>query len=311
MTQYQIEADNGLTNANVVVGIPCYNEEDAIARVIVGLSGIADKIIVCDDGSDDMTADIARALGCQVIRHERNMGKGVAMRSLFKAARQTDADVFVTIDGDGQHSPADIPRLVMSVLSKGCDIAIGSRYVGNSSDMPVYRRFGSKVLNSVINKSFKISVKDTQSGLRAYSKEAIAKISTSEDGMAVDTEILAKASSLGMRVKEFPAKISYGGSKTSTKDPVSHSAEVLGSTIKFLSIGHPLKFYGVAAVIFFVSSVLIGVWTVFNYLHTGILPLGLTLITISLFIISGILAAIAIIIFSLTTVVRELHQHKL
>jgi glycosyltransferase involved in cell wall biosynthesis len=294
-------------DARVVVGIPCFNEEKAIAKVVLQLKGLADEIIVCDDGSQDMTTDIALALGCKVITHERNMGKGAALRSLFLAAREELADVFVTIDGDGQHDVEDIPTLIEAIRRGACDVAIGSRFEKrkHSEEMPQYRRLGSKILNSLVKKTTKIKANDTQSGLRAYSRSAMFSITPGEHGIAVDTEILALAANQGMRVKEFPATIRYKGLETSSQNPVSQSLEVVSGAIKYVSIRHPLKFYGIPALFFFFFSMGLAIWTAVVFDGMGHLPFGPTVATISAFMLSIVLGAVAIILFTLTTVVRE------
>ena len=103
-------AVNG-SNLLVVAGIPAFNEEKTIASVVLGAQKFAHVVVVCDDGSTDLTGEIAERLGAVVVRHERNAGYGAAVQSLFGRARALKADVFVTLDGDGQHDPAEIPRL--------------------------------------------------------------------------------------------------------------------------------------------------------------------------------------------------------
>lgn len=294
--------------SKVVVGIPCYNEERSIAKVVLQARAFADEIIVCDDGSTDMTADIAKSLGAMVIRNERNLGKGVALRNLFLSSRETDAAVLVTIDGDGQHDCRDIPNLVFQVLKNGCDIAIGSRFRSSedSSEMPKYRKVGSSVINSVVRKTVKTPVKDTQSGLRAYSKKALALILPGEHGFAVETEILHLAAQAHLKVEEFPSKIKYKDlDSTSTQNPVPHSIEVIVSTIKYVSLRHPLTFYGLASLASMLVATGFGIWTAIEYNLNHGLPFGPALATVGFFIISIILAAIAIILYSLTTIVRE------
>ena len=95
----------------VVVGIPAYNEEKTIAKVVIQAKKHSDSVMVCDDGSTDATGEIAKELGAMVITHDRNMGKGEALRSLFVEARKIGADALVTLDADGQHDPNEIPAV--------------------------------------------------------------------------------------------------------------------------------------------------------------------------------------------------------
>jgi glycosyltransferase involved in cell wall biosynthesis len=298
---------NKLVSSKIVVGIPCYNEEKTIAKIILQLKGVADQVLVCDDGSSDMTADIALALGARVISHGRNMGKGAALRSLFLEARETDADVFVTIDGDGQHDLLDIPKLASPILKGECDIVVGSRFSDpkDSSEMPKSRKFGSKILNSLISQSTGTSTIDTQSGFRAYSMNAVAKITPGEQGMGVDTEILGLAKSQGMKLMEVPTTIRYKNLETSKQNALSHFLDVIASTLKFTSLRHPLQFYGVPALVLFVISIIAAADTLVFYSSTGHLPFGPTILATTTFIMSMILGAVAIMLFSLTTLMRE------
>ncbi|MGB9774852.1 MAG: glycosyltransferase family 2 protein, partial [Bacteroidota bacterium] len=150
----------------VVAGIPAFNEERTIASVVLKAQRYVDKVVVCDDGSTDMTGEIAERLGAEVIRHERNLGYGAAIGSLFRRARELSADVLVTLDADGQHNPAEIPRVVKPVVDCEADVVIGSRFVDErfSSVMPWYRRAGVQFITKLVNGSAKHGVKDAQSG---------------------------------------------------------------------------------------------------------------------------------------------------
>lgn len=204
-----------------------------------------DEVLVCDDGSADMTAAIAEKLGARVIRHERNMGKGEAFRSLFSACRDMGADVMITLDGDDQHDPGEIPKLVEPLANDQADIVIGARFHGGNTNIPTHRKVGNKLLNAVTVDG----ISDTQSGFRAYNKKAIAAIRPTESGMGVDSEILMDASKLGLRILEVPVSVQYGIGKTSTHNPIYHTVDVLTSAIKLTSIRHPMTFYGIPGMV--------------------------------------------------------------
>jgi glycosyltransferase involved in cell wall biosynthesis len=295
-------------HAKIVVGIPCYNEENTIAKVVARIPKIVNEIIVIDDGSSDMTASIASALNCRVISHPRNLGKGAAMRSLFLEARRVGADVLITLDGDGQHDVTDIPNILSPILKGECDIAIGARLNPDScSDMPRYRKMGTVILNSVINSVYNgLSVRDTQSGFRAYNKKAFSKIMPGEESIGVDTEILAIAANLGLRISEYPTKIKYNGLETSTHNPIRHSLDVILTTLKIFSLHHPLMFYGVTSLAFFISSLIAGLWTLAVFERTGKLLLNFAFMTVACFVISSVMIGIGILIFSLKTAIREI-----
>ena len=288
----------------ITIGIPAYNEEKNIAKIIIKLKKITDSIIVCDDGSSDMTSEIAKNLGVIVISHKKNMGYGAAIRAIFEKSAEIGSDILVTFDADGQHRIEDVSRVLHPLENSEADIVIGSRFLGKQSNVPNYRKLGIKVITQVTNSSIKTKLTDSQSGFRAYSKQVLSKISLSEIGMGISTEILIKASSKGLRITEVPITILYSGD-TSTHNPVSHGTSVLFSTIKFTSIEHPLKFYGIPSVIFLTIGVIFTSLAVQYYVDVGRLNTDLTLIGAGTILVGIILLISAILLYSLVSVVRE------
>ncbi|MDA4122238.1 MAG: glycosyltransferase family 2 protein [Thaumarchaeota archaeon] len=284
--------------------MPAFNEERTIGKVVVGAQQYVDEVIVCDDGSKDMTAVIAEKLGARVIRHESNMGKGEAFRTLFAASRDMRADIMVTIDGDDQHDPADIPRLVEPLENGDADIAIGARFHGNNKGIPTHRRVGNKLLNAVTLSG----VSDTQSGFRAYDKKAIETLRPSEAGMGVDSEILMDASRQGLRLMEVPVSVKYGIGKTSTHNPIYHTVDVFTSAIKLTSIRHPMTFYGIPGLIITLFGVYFVAHAYFLFLNgQNITNLVLTyaLMGFSVGIFGLFTFFTGIILFTLSTVLRK------
>ena len=288
----------------ITIGIPAYNEEKNIAKIIIKLKKITDSIIVCDDGSSDMTSEIAKNLGVIVISHKKNMGYGAAIRTIFEKSAEIGSDILVTFDADGQHRVEDVSRVLRPLENSEADIVIGSRFLGKQSNVPNYRKLGIKVITQVTNSSLKTKLTDSQSGFRAYSKQVLSKISLSEIGMGISTEILIKASSKGLRITEVPITILYSGD-TSTHNPVSHGTSVLFSTIKFTSIEHPLKFYGIPSVIFLTIGMIFTSLAVQYYVDIGRLNTDLTLIGAGTILVGIILLISAILLYSLVSVVRE------
>jgi glycosyltransferase involved in cell wall biosynthesis len=147
--------------------LPAYNEEISIGSVVLRTRQYADRVIVIDDGRRDRTAEVAALAGAEVLRHSENQGKGAALKTGF-ASLKGDG-VIVTIDTDGQHDPADIPRLVAPIMAGEADMVNGSRYLnGNKKDTPLYRRLGQKVLDLFTNMDSGLAVTDSQSGFRAF-----------------------------------------------------------------------------------------------------------------------------------------------
>jgi len=288
----------------ISIGIPAYNEEKNIAAIITKLKKITDSIIVCDDGSNDLTSEIARNLGVTVVTHEKNLGYGAAIKTIFQKSKEIECDVLVTFDADGQHRVEDIEPVINPIKNNDADIVVGSRFLNNENNVPNYRKLGIKVITQVTNASIKKQLTDSQSGFRAYNKQVINDIIPSDSGMGVSTEILIKASRKNFRISEVPIKILYEGD-TSTHNPVSHGTSVLMSTIKFTSIEHPLKFYGIPSIIFFIIGVTFTYFSVQHYTEIGSLNTNLTLIAGSSLVIAVILIITAVLLYSLVSVVRE------
>ena len=129
----------------IAIGIPAYNEEKNIASIILKLKKITEEIIVCNDGSSDLTGPIAEQMGATVVNHQKNLGYGAAIRTIFEKARDSDADVLITFDADGQHRTEDIQIVLQPIINNEADIVIGSRFLGNDTkNIPRYRKVGSK-----------------------------------------------------------------------------------------------------------------------------------------------------------------------
>jgi glycosyltransferase involved in cell wall biosynthesis len=253
------------TDYFVVVGIPAFNEEKTIARVVLEAQKNASKVIVCDDGSSDLTGEIAERLGAEVVRHERNLGYGAAVQSLFEEARALNADVLVTLDGDGQHDPSEVACLLKPIVDGSADVVVGSRFLDrHSADlMPWYRRAGVKLITKLANgSSGRSGLLDGQSGFRAYNRKSVEYLSVSEAGMGASVEILISARKQGLRIREVPSSCAYqnGEVKTSSQNPVRHGAGVVASIVKIVIEDQPLRLLGVPGIICIIVGALFGVW---------------------------------------------------
>ena len=289
----------------IIVGIPAFNEEKNIAVVITQLKKIVDKIIVCNDGSTDLTSKIAEELGVIVINHEKNLGYGAAIRSIFLKSKDLDGDVLVTFDADGQHRVDDINKVINPIINGKSDLVIGSRFLDESEkEVPQYRKVGIKVITKITNATIKKQLTDSQSGFRAYSKKVLTELNPSDAGMGISTEILIKASSKNFRISEVPIKITYSGN-TSTHNPISQGSSVIISTIKYTSIEHPLKFYGIPSLIFFIIGLSFTYAATQYYAEIGRLNTNLTIVAAGTILIAVVLLITGILLYSLVSVVRE------
>jgi glycosyltransferase involved in cell wall biosynthesis len=298
-----------MSEGTVVACIPALNEERNIGAVIVRTKKFADKIVVCDDGSLDLTGEIAEGLGAIVIRHGRNMGYGAALRSLFSEALSTGFDFVVTLDADGQHDPTEIPRLLKALTGDKADIVIGSRFVdGGESEAPIWREQGIKLISGMVSNG-EDSVTDAQSGFRAYTSRALQSIMITEDGMGASTEILLRAQEEGLRIAEVPIRVEYARG-SSSQNPITHGFDVVLSTFKHLSLRKPLLFYGLPGFVLLCLAAAFWVWTLRIFAVNRTISTNIAIIALSGTIMGGMLMTIAIILWAIISVIRQSNNHN-
>jgi glycosyltransferase involved in cell wall biosynthesis len=288
----------------IVIGIPAYNEEKNIASLLIKLKKISQDIIVCNDGSNDLTGKIAKELGATVVEHEKNLGYGSAIKSIFLKAHEINADILVTFDADGQHRIEDINVILEPIKNNIADIVIGSRFLNNNQEIPKYREIGIKAITKLTNVTGGTKITDSQSGFRAYSKKILDKIIPQESGMGISTEILIKAQKADFKITEVPITILYEGD-TSTHNPISHGSSVILSTLKYVAIERPLVFYGIPGIIFLLIGLAFGVWTIQIYSEEGQVITNIALIGVGGVIMGTILMLTATILYSIVSVVKR------
>ena len=241
----------------IVACIPACGEEATIGRVVLSSQKYVDKVLVCDDGSTDMTGQIAEKLGAIVLRNERTRGKGYSLKTLIETATKLNADITVLIDGDGQHNPDEIPNLIEPILQEKADFVLGSRFIGKTRiEAPFYRRTGLKVLNYLHKKVSKLPFSDAECGFRALSKKALDAIYFFEnEGYGADAEMLSLATKNGINIAEVPVTVRYKGlKKTSHKAPLAHGFELVTNLFTLVMEEHPLLYFGVpGAILLFVG----------------------------------------------------------
>jgi len=196
-----------------VIVVPAFNESAAISKVLTGipkkLKGISQlSTLVVDDGSGDNTSQKAKKAGVFVVRHVINRGLGAAIKTGLDWAKSQGADIAVTFDSDGQHEPSDIPRLIQPILNKDADLVIGSRFKKKQS-IPADRLILNWFANLTTLVMFGVHSTDSQSGLRAFSKKAMAQIDLKADRMDFSSEILIEAKRHNLKIEEIPIKAIY------------------------------------------------------------------------------------------------------
>ncbi len=288
-----------------IAAMPAYNEERSIARMVLGCKKHVDRVVVVDDGSSDATAEIAAAMGAEVVRHERNMGYGAALRSCFEAARRMGAERMVIIDSDGQHDASDIPKL-LSPLNNGADLVIGSRFCdGNGNDVPAYRKVGMKVLDIATSVAGGVAVTDSQSGFRAYSRRAIESIYIKDSDMAAGSEVLLQARDHNLRIEEVPIHCSYNVERASTQNPVKHGVKALLKILHDMELRRPLYYFTAPGILMAAIGVGMGLNFLRIFYHGGSLYFGETLLMVLLTLVGSFMALVGIILHSISKMLNE------
>lgn len=312
-TDYAIDATYEPTlssEPHILVGIPAYNEEQAIADVVIDALQYADDVLVVDDSSDDTTAEQATDAGATVIEHEVNQGYGGALKTIFEEASRVRTDSLVILDADGQHNPEQIPDLLETQQTTDADIVIGSRFTdGGATDAPLYRRVGLGVVNLLTNLSLGVVrsdswITDTQSGFRLYSRSAIDSLAAAEgisNQMSASTDILYHAQHNNFEIEEVGAEIKYDVEDASNIHPISHGITLVMNIIRTIEQDRPVTILGIPGFVLTLIGIGFGYWTFSNYIVSGTFPMGLA-VGSAFFGLAGLFASFtAIILHSLNT----------
>ena len=283
-----------------VACIPAFNAENQISDVIKKSLNYVDKVLVCDDGSTDNTFENAKLTGAYVLKHEKNLGKGAALKTLFTKAKELNADIIITIDADGQFLPVEMIRLIEPIQNNNFDLVIGNRFL-DKKEMPSYRKAGNKILDSFTKLAADLPFEDTQSGFRSYSKTALEKISFSSNGFGVDSEILIDAVNKNLKITEKYVTVIYNtGEKTSTKNPISHSVGVLASIIELIAINHPLRYLGIPGLIFLVIGIAYSIIAITLFNDTRYFSIPSTLLALGSLVIGLMLLLMSVVLYSIS-----------
>jgi len=212
--------------------VPGYNEEETIEFVLRETEKHVDEVIYVDDGSTDDTVEKAENMDATVITYGENVGKGYALRVGFRAALEKDHDVVIVLDSDGQHDPAYIPNFLEKI--EKADIVLGSRYSGHNYTVPrnVLGNFGLNFMTNFLSYGpqgfFRGQwLEDTQTGYRAFTKEALQKMDLEANEYAIESEIVYEAAVNKLTVKEVPIRIAIRVPGVGVTDGVRNGLYVL------------------------------------------------------------------------------------
>ncbi|HUV90523.1 MAG TPA: glycosyltransferase family 2 protein [Anaerolineae bacterium] len=289
----------------IVALIPAYNEERYIGSVVLKTRKHVDTVIVVDDGSTDLTAEIAEAAGAVVVRHEGKEGKGTALSTGFRRIRELDPAAVVMLDGDGQHLTEEVPQLLAPVLRGEADLVIGSRYLnGSESGVPRNRVWGHWVFTTLTNLLSGKRTTDSQSGFRAFSPRAIEYMRFSSDGFSVESEMQFLAKEHNLRLAEVLITANY---VEKAKRPVAkHGLLVLDGVLRLIGQYRPLLFFGVPGLALLLAGLGWGFWVVELYRRHGGLAVGYAMISVLLTILGGLALTTGLMLHSIRGLLLEL-----
>lgn len=211
------------------VVVPAYREAGRIGAVVRAIRTYLADVIVVDDGSPDDTGREAEAAGAVVIRHTVNQGKGAALATAFREAGRRGFDFVITLDGDGQHAPGDIPGFVREYRASGTPVLVGNR-MGDVRSMPLVRWLTNRFMSWLLSREMGQRVPDTQCGYRLYQLAAISGATIQSARFAAESEILMDLSHKGMVIGSVPVVTLYGTEKS--------KIHPLRDTVRFFSMLH-------------------------------------------------------------------------
>jgi glycosyltransferase involved in cell wall biosynthesis len=202
-----------LTSKEIIVAIPALNAGKTLEKVLaeVSMHVARNQIVVVNDGSSDDTAARAERWGVVLLNHEKNFGKGAALKTAFAyVLRRTAAQALITLDADSQHAPREIPLFVQAFYQDACDLVIGARKFARGV-MPVMRIMSNFLTSKLIGWKVKRPIQDSQSGYRLYSRRLLQALQLQTCGYETESEVLFQACRSGMRLSFVPISTIYNG----------------------------------------------------------------------------------------------------
>jgi glycosyltransferase involved in cell wall biosynthesis len=290
---------------NIIVCIPAFNEESIIGDIVKRSLKYSSEVLVCDDGSSDNTYEIAKRFGATTIQHNTNQGKGATLRTLFQKALEKNPDIIVTLDGDGQFLPEEIPKIIKPISEQNVDVVIGYRF-DDKNKIPCYRKIGNKVFDKMTSIASGLPFRDTQSGFRAYTKNALKEISFFTNGFGADSEILITLSKKGFKITEEKITVLYDtGGKTSTKNPISHSTDVGIPLIELIAIKRPLLFVGLPGIILILIGAVFSIIVISIFNDSRYFSIPFTLVSIGSLLLGMMLILVSVVLYSIGKATRN------
>ncbi len=193
--------------------IPCLNEQATIGPLIQAVRPHVASVLVVDDGSTDETSARAQAAGAEVLRHGRPKGKGAALQSGWRRCRELGLRWALTLDGDGQHSPEDIPKFFQCAQQTGAVLIIGNR-MAELQRMPPIRRLVNRRLSQMLSRAARQSFPDSQCGFRLLELAALERLPISAAHFEIESEVLLLSARAGHKIESVPVRVLYAGERS-------------------------------------------------------------------------------------------------
>ena len=262
----------------LLVSIPALDEEPTVAEVVRGvpraIPGVGSvEVVVVDDGSRDRTGERARAAGAAVIRHERPQGVGAAFHSALEWGIDHGADLFATLDADGQFDPRDLPALIAPVLEGRADFATASRFLDPSlaPEMPWVKRWGNRMMSRLISRLAGRTLHDVSCGMRCYSRRAAMHLHLLAR-FTYTQEVILNLAFKQLRIVEVPIRVrgvrAHGESRVAGS-LWRYGLRTLQIIFRCYRDYHPLRFFGGVAVALLLPASLLAGFLLLHWLTTG------------------------------------------
>ena len=282
-----------MNNKKIAILIPCYNEEQTVAKVIKSYRKELPNatIYVYDNNSTDKTSEIARKNGA-IVKKEYRRGKGNVIRTMFK---DIDADCYLITDGDNTYSSKKAKEMCEYILNEEADMVIGDRLSSTyfKENKRRFHNFGNRLVRFLINVLFKSKINDIMTGYRAFSYSFVKTFPILSKGFEIETEMTIHALDKNLLIKEIPVEYTDREVGSISKlHTYRDGMKVLKTIARLFKEYKPFVFFGLVSVCFLIISISFAIPVFLEYFETGLVPRFPTLI------FSGFMLMIAIIMFS-------------
>lgn len=258
---------------SICVIIPALNEENSIGSTIKAMPAFVDKVIVIDDGSTDKTVEISKQSGAEVISHNRNMGVGAAFQTAVRAVLNSNYDIMVNIDADGQFDPKDIEKITEPIISDKADFATASRFKDPElyPKMSKVKFIGNKMMSRFISVITQQKFYDVSCGFRAYSRETLMRMNLFGE-FTYTQESFIDLVFKNLRISEIPVKVrgtrEHGKSRIAS-NLFNYGLQTLKIIVRTYRDHKPFKFFALIGFLLFLVAFGLFIFLMIHYLQAG------------------------------------------